>query len=94
MTPDFVVDLVTEMLWLATWLAMPILGAGLSVGLVVSVIQAATQIQENAIAFVPKLLAVGTTLLLMAPWMIERITLFATVLFEEIAKMGPGGIGG
>ncbi|MEM6732413.1 MAG: flagellar biosynthetic protein FliQ [Myxococcota bacterium] len=90
MNPDTVIDLVTEMLWLAANLSLPILGAGLAVGLTVSVIQAATQIQESALSFVPKMLAVGGALVFAAPTMIETITRFTTILLLEIANLGPG----
>ncbi|MEO1481653.1 MAG: flagellar biosynthesis protein FliQ [Myxococcota bacterium] len=90
MTLDTVVDLMVEMLWLAATCSAPMLLSGLVVGLVVSIFQAATQLQEQAISFIPKLLAVGGALVFTAPWLLERLTRFASVLFEEIARMGPG----
>jgi flagellar biosynthetic protein FliQ len=63
---------------------MPMLGLGLAVGLMVSVFQAVTQIQEMTLTFVPKILAVFIGLLFAAPWMLEKITSFTIHLIENI----------
>lgn len=64
--------------------AAPMLVISLVVGLVVSVIQAVTQIQEATLAFVPKILAVFISLLLFGPWIIKLMTEFATELLANI----------
>lgn len=67
----------------------PALGAALVTGLVVSILQAATQINEMTLAFIPKLLAVFVTLALAGPWMLALLTDYVRRLFSEI----PGLIG-
>jgi flagellar biosynthetic protein FliQ len=66
-----VVDLTREALWISFLVAAPILGTGILVGLVVSLLQALTQIQDQAIAFVPKLLAVGLAFAATLPWLLS-----------------------
>ncbi len=84
MTPEFVVELATQAIALTILLSMPMLGLGLAVGLMVSVFQAVTQIQEMTLTFVPKILAVFIGLLFAAPWMLEKITSFTIHLIENI----------
>ena len=62
-------------------LATPILGAGLVIGLVVSLFQAVTQIQEQTLSFVPKMIAMGLVALMLAPWLIQQISDFAERMF-------------
>lgn len=84
MTPEFVVELAKEAIALTILLSLPMLGLGLAVGLMVSVFQAVTQIQEMTLTFVPKILAVFLGLLFAAPWMLEKITSFTFHLIENI----------
>lgn len=84
MTPEFVVELATEAITLTILLSLPMLGLGLVVGLMVSVFQAVTQIQEMTLTFVPKILAVFIGLLFAAPWMLEKITSFTIHLIQNI----------
>jgi flagellar biosynthetic protein FliQ len=84
MTPEFVVELATEAITLTILLSLPMLGLGLAVGLMVSVFQAVTQIQEMTLTFVPKILAVFLGLLFAAPWMLEKITSFTIHLIQNI----------
>jgi flagellar biosynthetic protein FliQ len=65
------VDLAREALWISFLVAAPILGTGILVGLVISFLQALTQIQDQAIAFVPKLLAVGLSFAVTLPWVLS-----------------------
>jgi len=66
------------------FVAAPILGISLTVGLVVSIIQAVTQIQEATLAFVPKIVAVFVSLLLFGPWIIKLLLQFASELLSNI----------
>jgi flagellar biosynthetic protein FliQ len=71
-------------------LALPFLAASLIVGLVVSILQAATQIQEITLTFVPKIVVTGIVLVVAGPWMLDRITAYTTQLFVEIPQLvGP-----
>lgn len=66
------------------FVAAPMLIISLAVGLIVSVIQAVTQIQEATLAFVPKIIAVFLSMLIFGPWIIDVITEFASGLFANI----------
>ena len=76
MGPETVLDIGREALWLAVLLAGPMLGAALAVGLFIGVIQAATQIQEMTLSFIPKLLALVIVLFIIGPWMLRIIVTF------------------
>ncbi len=84
MTPEFVVEMAKQGIILTIYLSMPMLGLGLLAGLVVSVFQAVTQIQEMTLTFVPKIIAVFLALLYAAPWMLEEITSFTRRVIENI----------
>jgi flagellar biosynthesis protein FliQ len=83
MTPEFFVDLATRTLHTALLLAAPPLLAGLVVGVAVSILQAITQMQEQTLVLVPKILAVALVLLLCLPWMLQVLLTFTTVLFTQ-----------
>ena len=76
-----------DMLWNCIIVAGPVLAATLFVGLVVSVLQVATQLQEITLSYVPKLLIAAALLILLGPWMIARITDFARGLFLAIPSL-------
>jgi len=84
MTTDMVVALSRQAIELALFLALPMLGVSLVVGVVVSVLQAATQIQEMTLTFVPKILAMFLALLIAFPWMMDKIITFTRDLFMNI----------
>ena len=84
MTPEFFVDLTTRMLHTALLLAAPPLLAGLVVGVAVSIFQAITQMQEQTLVLVPKILAVALVLLLCLPWMLQVLLTFTTTLFAHL----------
>lgn len=74
MTPDTVIDLGREALTITVMLAAPLLLAALVTGLFVGLFQAATQIQEQTLSFIPKLLAMVIALLATGPWLLQTIT--------------------
>ncbi len=84
MTPDFITGFFIEGLKIAIMLAAPMLLSGLVVGLIVSMFQAATQINEMTLVFIPKMLAVGLALLIFFPWMLEMLTDFTQNVFSNI----------
>jgi len=67
--------------------AGPMLAAGMVVGLVISIVQAATHINEMTMTFVPKIVAVFLVLLITLPWIIQQMTSFTTQMFARIARM-------
>ena len=84
MTPDFVTGFFMEALKIAIMLAAPMLISGLVIGLIVSMFQAATSINEMTLVFIPKMLAVGLALLIFFPWMLQMIVDFAQNVFSNI----------
>jgi flagellar biosynthesis protein FliQ len=87
LTQDVVVNLATTALTLAFKVAMPMLGAGLAVGLLVSIFQAVTQIQEQTLAFIPKVLALAAILLLLGPWMLNQLLGYTADLWGGIPSL-------
>jgi flagellar biosynthetic protein FliQ len=73
MTPESVMSIAHQAMYVALLLAAPLLLVALVVGLVVSLFQAATQINESTLSFIPKLLAVALTLVIAGPWMLETL---------------------
>jgi len=87
MTPTTVIDLGRQALELTLLVSAPLFIAALVTGLIVSIFQAATQINEQTLSFVPKLIATFITLVLAGPWMITMMTDFIRRLFESIPSM-------
>ncbi len=87
MTPSSVIDIGRQALEITMMMSAPLFLAALVTGLLVSVFQAATQINEMTLTFVPKLLAVFVTMVVAGPWMITLITDFARRLLESIPAL-------
>ncbi len=87
MTPETVLDVGREALWVIALLAAPLLLSALAVGLVVGMIQAATQIQEQTLTFIPKLITLALTLMISGSWMLGVITDFSTTLIQSIPDL-------
>lgn len=87
MTDSAVVTIVTEALMLGSRLVMPVLLAALAVGVVVSLVQTITQIQEQTLTFVPKLVTVGAILVLGGHWMMAEATSYVTDLWNGIPNL-------
>lgn len=87
MTPTTVIDLGRQALEITLLVSAPLFIAALVTGLVISIFQAATQINEQTLSFVPKLIATFITLVLAGPWMITIMTDFIRRLFESIPSM-------
>lgn len=84
MTPQSVIGIGQQALYVMLMIAAPMLLAALAVGLVVSILQAATQINEMTLSFIPKLLAMMTALVIAGPWMISFFVDYVRRLFESI----------
>ena len=87
MTEEIVINMLREALVVALKLAGPLLLVSLCVGLIVSLFMAATQIHEMTLTFVPKLVIVGLSLILLAPWMLNVMGEFITAHFENIINL-------
>lgn len=84
MSPEFITGFFMQAIKTAIMLAAPMLCVGLVVGILVSMFQAATQINEMTLVFVPKMLGVAMALLVFFPWMLRIITDFATTMFNNL----------
>lgn len=87
MTPEYVINLVQNALFMLIVVSAPIMGVALLVGLLVSVLQAATQINEMTLTFIPKLLAMFVVLVLAGPWMLNTLLDYMTRLFQSIPSV-------
>lgn len=90
MNPDTVTSLGMQALTVTLEISMPFLLAGLIVGLVVSVFQAVTSIQEPTLSFIPKIIATGAVMALAGPWMLDQMLAYVQNLYTSIPSMvGP-----
>lgn len=86
MTIEFIIDIARKAVQTSLLVAAPPLLAGMIIGLIVSIFQATTQINEQTLTFIPKIVAVFITLLIMTPWMIHTMSSFATGIFSSISS--------
>ena len=84
MTPELAIALTNEMLWTGILLALPVLGLSTLVGLLVSIVQDVTQIQDISLTFVPKMLTVALTMVFFGPWMMGVLIEFARSVIGNI----------
>ncbi|MGM0535174.1 MAG: flagellar biosynthesis protein FliQ [Pseudomonadota bacterium] len=87
MTPEEVMNIAYQGMRVTLLLAGPLLLTALATGLLVSLFQAATQINEMTLSFIPKILAVFAVLVLAGPWLLKLITTFTIELFSNIPAM-------
>ena len=91
MNEDVVINVSMQAMQLAFKIAMPLLLVGLVVGLVVSIFQAVTQIQEQTLTFIPKIVAMGVVLLVAGPWMLSEVITYTERLYGNIPELIAGG---
>lgn len=84
MSPEFVVGFARQAIELALMISLPLLGVGLGVGLLVSIIQAATQIQESTLSFIPKIVSMFLALLFAFPWIMDKMITFTREIFLNL----------
>lgn len=84
MTSDLALQLMGEMLFAALLISAPILGLSMLVGLLISVIQVVTQIQEVSLTFIPKIVTVVVTMILFGPWMLKKLLTFSSTVISNI----------
>jgi flagellar biosynthetic protein FliQ len=87
MTPETVTTIGQQALWVTVMIAAPLLGSALAVGLLVGMIQAATQINEMTLSFIPKLLVLVMALVVAGPWMLSVIVNYTRQLMEQIPSL-------
>jgi flagellar biosynthetic protein FliQ len=87
MTPETVTTIGQQALWVTMMIAAPLLGSALAVGLLVGMIQAATQINEMTLSFIPKLAVLVMALVLAGPWMLAVIVNYTQQLIAQIPSL-------
>lgn len=87
MTDSMVIQIVRDALMMVLIVSVPILVGGMLVGLIISILQATTQIQEQSLSFVPKLVTVLLLLIVLAPWIANVLTGYTNELFAKIPQM-------
>jgi len=85
MGEDLVIQLGQETMKTTAMLSAPLLGAALLVGLIISFLQAITQINEATLTFIPKIIVVGIVIIIAGPWMLDVMSHFTITLFENMA---------
>jgi flagellar biosynthesis protein FliQ len=85
---DRLLHLMKSMLWQSMIVSGPILAAALAAGLLISVLQVATQLQEMTLSYVPKLFVSALVLLVLGPWMLHRMAQFAVAMIALIPELG------
>ena len=88
MNPELAIDIFKDVVVFALYVVSPFLGVMLVVGLVTSLIQSVTSIQEQTLTFAPKLIALAALMLLLAPWLLRTLTEFAAGMIGRIAGLG------
>ncbi|MED5595861.1 flagellar biosynthetic protein FliQ [Janthinobacterium sp. P210006] len=84
MRPDLALQLLADVLWNAVLISAPLLAVTLAVGLLVSVVQVVTQVQEASLTFIPKIISAVVVLVVCGPWMLKRLIAFSVSLISNI----------
>ncbi|CUA82280.1 MULTISPECIES: flagellar biosynthesis protein FliQ [Gulbenkiania] len=87
MTPELAINIVQNAFYMLIIVSAPVLLVALLVGLLVSILQAATQINEMTLTFIPKLLALFVTLVVAGPWMVNTLIDYTVRLFQSIPNV-------
>ncbi|KGB99774.1 flagellar biosynthetic protein FliQ [Burkholderia cepacia] len=88
MSADQALQIMAQLFWNSFLIAGPVLAATLVIGLLVSIFQVVTQLQEMSLSYVPKLAVAAIVIVVLAPWMLARLTGFAASLFKSIPSLG------
>ncbi|GEN82014.1 flagellar biosynthetic protein FliQ [Sporosarcina luteola] len=86
MTGELVIAIAERAIWVILLASGPLLIVALATGLIVSIFQATTQIQEQTLAFVPKIVAVLVAIVFFGPWMLSKVTAFAADIFDNLTR--------
>lgn len=88
MTEIEVLDIARDAMWVMLLVAAPMLLVGLAVGLVISIFQTLTHIQEMTLTFIPKILSVFASMIIFMPWMLRELTEFTQRIMDKIVALG------
>ncbi|ADD67096.1 flagellar biosynthetic protein FliQ [Denitrovibrio acetiphilus DSM 12809] len=86
MSADLVIDMLVQALQLSLLVAAPMLGIGLIIGLLISIFQSVTQIQEMTLTFIPKIIGVVVAVMVFAPWMVDKMMVYTINLFTNLGQ--------
>jgi flagellar biosynthetic protein FliQ len=87
MNPEFAAELIKTLMFQAVTLAAPVLLTAMIVGLLISIFQSVTSIQEQTLTFVPKALSIVALLVLLMPWMLRSLIEFTTAMIQKMPQM-------
>ena len=88
MNSQQIIDIILACFYVTIEISLPILGVALAVGLLVSIFQAATQINESTLTFLPKIAAIMLVIIALSPWMIKKLNDFTHKVYEKIPEIG------
>lgn len=91
MDQNQIIEVGAQAMWVTLQVSLPVLGVSLVVGLLVSIFQAVTQLQEPTLTFIPKILAVVLVIVIAGPWMMNSLLGFTVDLWQGISSVGPNG---
>jgi flagellar biosynthesis protein FliQ len=89
MTPELVIQTLRQALMMAFWLSAPLLAVGFVAGIVVSLVQIITSIQDTGFSAIPRLIAFLAAFLLAMPWMLKQLTSYTVLLFGNLGRYAP-----
>lgn len=87
MHSDLAMHMMRDLFWTALMVCAPVLGVTLVVGLLISIVQVVTQVQDMSLTFIPKLLAAGLSLIVFGSWMLRELAQFSSQLWMRIPSM-------
>ena len=87
MHADLALKMMSDLFWTGLLLCLPLLGLTMLVGVLISILQVVTQVQEMSLAFVPKLLTAAAVMIVAGPWMLRKLTQFTVQLWSGIPSL-------
>ena len=88
MTPEFVIQIIREALMTAFWLALPMLAVGFVVGILISLLQIVTSIQDTAFNAIPRLIAFLGAIIIALPWMLQKMNAYTVSILGNLSRYG------
>lgn len=87
MHADLALKMMADLFWMGFLVCLPVLGLTMLIGLLISIVQVVTQVQEMSLTFVPKLMTAGIALVVFGPWMLRKLSTYFTQLWAGIPAM-------
>ena len=88
MTPEFAIEIIRHALLTAFWLSAPLLAVGFVVGIVISLVQIVTSIQDPGFNAIPRIIAFLTAFVLAMPWMLQKMTTYMVSILGDLSRYG------